>query len=82
MLNYVKKKKNVFHRTDGQKDRRTDGRSTQNCSSEPHKNFSKNEKEFFFQIIFLQIPKEVEKIILHNYIKFDINLFFRINLFI
>jgi len=32
MLIYVKKK-NVFHRTD----RRTDGRSTQNYSSEPHK---------------------------------------------
>ncbi len=36
--NYVnlckkKEKKNVFHRTDG----RTDGRSTQNYSSEPHK---------------------------------------------
>ena len=31
MLIYVKK--NVFHRTDGQ----TDGRSTQNYSSEPHK---------------------------------------------
>ena len=36
MLIYVKKKlkKNVFHRTDG----RTDTRSTQNYSSEPHKN--------------------------------------------
>ncbi len=33
----MKKKKNVFHRTD----RRTDGRSTQNHSSEPHKKFLK-----------------------------------------
>jgi hypothetical protein len=33
MLIYVKK--NVFHRKDG----RTDGRSTQNYSSEPHKKY-------------------------------------------
>jgi len=33
MLIYVKKKRKVFHRTD----RWTDGRSTQNYSSEPHK---------------------------------------------
>jgi hypothetical protein len=39
MLIYVKKKKkNVFHRTD----RRTDTRSTQNYSSEPHKKANRN----------------------------------------
>ena len=58
MLINVKKKKNVFHRTDGRThvqlktivrnltkknftDRLTDGRTTQNYSSEPHKNSNK-----------------------------------------
>ena len=37
MLIYVKKKKKKCFSSDGQTDRRTDTRSTQNYSSEPHK---------------------------------------------
>ena len=45
MLICVKKlKNNVFHRTDG----RTDTRSTQNYSSEPHKKKEKKKRTYYW----------------------------------